>query len=233
MNLYALFLRRKRKSSGQTTVHVTNCDLTTRLSSETLHHDNPVVVAADPRGPDSVSGSDWSLDKKDVRFNVYSSRNSRSTSLESVARRHRSEDRSHSYYNRSSSSSNRAASVIDLKRGVGASSERPPLIDQIKRASNSSRDLSNDTTDGSGGKRKRGDGKRWPSEPWLGPALLGAFAAASAASLVKSGHDEMKRLEQVENELWKKSNSEDNESPVNVNVFYSYKIAFRLVIYLV
>ncbi len=81
--------------------------------------------------------------------------------------------------------------------------------------------MSNERTGGNGGKRKRGDEKRWPSEPWLGPALLGAFAAASAASLVKSGHDEMKRLEQVENGLWKKSSADDgNDSLVKVNIIF-------------
>lgn len=243
MNLYALFLRRKRTSSTQT-VHVTNCDLTTRLSSETLNTTNhDTHVSVHDAAPSAGTTSSERLPNKDDRFQaVLETRSSRSSSLESVIRRRRSDDSDKSDEAQlRSNSSNRATSVIDLGSGniVGGicqSSEKLQLIDRIQTVSASSgsfNDLSTRKSDShsSGseddrGRRKRG--KRWPSEPWLGPTLAGAFAAASVASLVQTGRDELNRLDQVEKELWKRPLRDDGD--YNDNVCFRM-LTFRIVVF--
>lgn len=230
MNLYALFLRRKRKPS-QPTVHITNCDLTNRLSSEGLHDNGGIVI--DPRGPSElgVSGSDWVLNKQD-RLHLSVNRSNRSTSLESVSRRRRSEERAHLR----SSSSNRARAVIDSSDNLRCqSSERLQLVVKLNNAaSRGSTDLLNDKTDsykGSGDGGGRREGERWHSEQWLAPALMGALAAASVTSLANSTYDEMTRLDQVEKEIWRRAScgdayNDDTVCPTNLCFYYKHAVFY-------
>lgn len=224
MNLYALFLRRKRKSSHQpNVVHVSNCDLTgsTRQSSERLDNSSPVppLFVPDPGGG---GGSDWNLHnfsgdylREPGALAEFRKREhaTRSTSLENVHRRSRYRSGGAEEELRSRSQA-RAKSVIDLsKQGSNRSTERLNLLEKTFPFSKSFENVVSDKTghksghtgdnsDKHGGDsrgRRRGN-KRWPSEPWLGPTLVGALAAS--ATLLHSGFDEWARLEQVEREMW-------------------------------